>query len=170
MARVGQRVRDDVGDWDMTIHVGWKIAGAAALGIGAMALLGACASTRKPGGGEPQDELSSLANALMRQAHPSHRNGGSLDVATQAVQQVRGEGGRLVGAYDGTRLLRAADEHRFGAPVNADPSVDVANDGTATFVEVREVLRHFDADGSNSFQRDELRAFESAVGVEWKPA
>jgi hypothetical protein len=31
-------------------------------------------------------------------------------------------------------------------------------------------VRHFDADASGAFDLDEVRSFESAVGVRWIPA
>jgi hypothetical protein len=150
------------------MHVGIKLAGAVALGVGAVALASACTGGSKPGSGADAGPHAELTGGLLRTLVPSWRSGG-LDVATQGVREVR-EGGAARGRFDGTRLLQAADAHRFGAPAIADPAADVAGDGTATFNEVRQVVRHFDADSNGMLERAEQRSFEQAVGIRWLPA
>lgn len=150
------------------MHVGWKIAGAAALGIGAAVALSACAGGSRKGGGSDDGPMGEVSKGLMRTLVPSWKSGG-LDVASQGVREVR-DGGTLRGRFDGTRLLQAADEHRFGTPTIGDPAVDVAGDGTATFNEVRHVVRHYDANANGSLENAERRAFEGDVGVRWLPA
>jgi len=93
-----------------------------------------------------------------------------VDVATEAVHQVTSDDGRPTGAYDGTRLLQAADTFAYGTPTILEPTFDKQGDGTATFNEIRHVVRHFDVDTSGGFGNAEARAFEAAVGITWMPA
>ena len=146
------------------MHVGWKVAAVATVGVGAAALLAACT-----GGAKTDGPMGPLAGDLMKQLDPSWRGSG-LDLATQSVREVRGEDGRVRGTYDGTRLLQAADAHEYGTPTITDPAADVRGDGTATFNEVRHVLRHFDVDESGDFSTSERRAYNDAVGMKWLPA
>ncbi len=148
----------------MQVSNAWKVAGIAALGMGAVALAtfaGCSAQGEKTDG--PMGDLSA---ELMKTLVPSWKRGG-LDVATQGTRAVTRDNGSVQGTYDGTRLLRAADAHSYGTPQIGDPAVDVASDGKATFNEVREVVRHFDADSSGAFDLAETRSFESEVGIRW---
>ena len=147
------------------MHIGWKIAGAAALGIGATVALAACTGPGK-GGGTDDGPMGELSTGLIKTLVPSWRSGG-LDVATQGVREIR-EGSAVIVKVDGTRLLQAADEHRFGTPTIGDPAVDVARDGTATFNEVRHVVRHYDSNADGTFQNAERAAFEREVGITWE--
>lgn len=122
------------------------------------------------GGGKGTDTgpMGELSGGLMRQLDPSWKSGG-LNLATQSVREIR-DGGQLRGSYDGTRLLQAADEHRFGTPAIGVPEQDVKGDGSATFNEVRHVVRHFDANADGALQNAERIAFEQEVGIRWLPA
>lgn len=147
------------------MHVGLKVAGFAALGAGAAVALAACTGR---GAGKDDGPMADFAAGMMQQLQPSWKSGG-LDVATQSVREIR-EGGTIRGRYDGTRLLQAADEHRFGTPAISDPAADVKGDGSATFNEVRHVARHFDVNADGVLQRAEQRSFEQEVGIRWLPA
>ena len=149
----------------MSITTG-KVACAVALTAGAGLLLAAC------GGGPkrtPQDgPMADLTKDLMERIKPGNR--GRLNVATEAVRQVTNDDGRPTGAYDGARLLRAADEHAAGTPTIVDPQVYIKGDGWATFNEIRHVVRSYDADSSGIFDAGETAAFQAAVDVAWIPA
>lgn len=148
----------------MQVSTGWKIAGAAVLGVGAAIGLAACG-----GKGQKTDgPFGDLSAELMKDLVPSWRSGG-LDVATQAVRQVRADDGHVTGSFDGTRLLRAADSHAYGTPEIGDPAIDVQGDGKATFNEVRQVVRHFDTDRNDVFSNAESVAFEREAGLKWLP-
>jgi hypothetical protein len=140
----------------------------AGLGIGAAALLAGCGqSGPKVATDGP---MSDLTKTLWQDLKPgSLGRNPRLNVATEAVRQVQTDG-RTNGAYDGTALLRAADSHAYGTPAIGDPAIDVQNDGYATFNEVRQVVRHFDADNSGQLDWDEVRAFEGEAGIRWVPA
>jgi hypothetical protein len=139
--------------------------------IGAGALLAACS-----GGGPKvaQDgPMGDLTKSLMQNLKPgSLGRSPRLSVASEAYRQVTNDDGRVTGAYDGARLLRAADSHAYGTPAIGDPMIDVQDDGFATFNEVRQVVRHYDADNSGAFDLDETRAFEGPDGasIRWIPA
>jgi hypothetical protein len=148
----------------MQISTGWKVAGIAALGIGASALLlSACGK----GGGKTDGPMGDLTKDLFDRLKPG--SSGPLDVATQSVREIRRDNGSLQGTYDGTRLLTAADAHAYGTPAILDPERDVQGDGRASFNEVRQVVRSFDADADLVWSQDESRAFEAAVGIRWIP-
>ncbi len=143
------------------MHVGWKIAAGAAVGIGAAALLAACT-----GGPKTDGPMGELSGELMKKLDPGWRGSG-LSLATQSLREVKHEDGSVRGVYDGTRLLAAADAHAYGTPTIIDPATDVQGDGKATFNEVRHVVRHFDTDESGAFSWDEERAFRNEVGIAW---
>lgn len=136
-----------------------KVAAACVAGVGAAVGIAACGS----GGGAKADDgpMSDVTRGLMDQLKP---RANSLDVRTQAVRQAGS------GAYDGTRLLQAADAHAYGTPAIGDPTQDVKGDGKATFNEVRQVVRGFDANANDALESAELRAFEGTVGIRWVPA
>lgn len=113
--------------------------------------------------------MADLTSDLLRQLQPGWRSSG-LNVATQSVREVRGDDGAVRGSFDGSRLLQAADAHAFGTPTLGDSVKDIAGDGTATFNEVRQVVRSFDVDSSLVLERSEITAFEAEVGVRWLPA
>ena len=106
--------------------------------------------------------MSELSKSLMATLKPGESQ--RLSVTGDAVRRASN------GAWDGTRLLQAADSHAYGTPTIGSPTVDVQADGFATFNEIRHVVRHFDADASGAFDFAEIRAFESAAGVRWIPA
>jgi hypothetical protein len=149
----------------MELRTGIKLLAAATAGIGGAIALAACTG----GGSRPDGPMAELTSELLAQLKPGWRSGG-LNVATQAVREVRGDDGALRGSYDGSRLLQAADSHAYGTPTIGDPIQDVAGDGTATFNEVRQVVRSFDSDDSLVLERPEVVAFEAEVGVRWLPA
>jgi hypothetical protein len=149
----------------MQVSTGWKVAGFAALGLGAAALLGACAN--RGGGGKADGPMGELTKDLFDRLKPGST--GPLDVATQGIREIRRDDGSLQGTYDGTRLLAAADAHAYGTPAIIDAQRDVLGDGRASFNEVRQVVRHFDADANLTWSQDETRAFEAAVGIRWIP-
>jgi hypothetical protein len=150
----------------MQVSTGWKVAGLAALGIGAGAVLLSACGTK--GGSTPANgPMADLTKDLFDRLKPGSR--GPLDVATQGVREVRRDNGTLQGTYDGTRLLTAADAHAYGTPAILDAQRDVQGDGKATFNEVRQVVRHFDGDANLTWDVDEARAFEAAVGIRWIP-
>lgn len=137
--------------------------------IGAGALIAAY-SNRGPKVSQ-DGPMGDLTTTLMQDLKPgSLGRNPRLSVANDAYRQVQNDDGRTTGAYDGARLLQAADSHAYGTPAIGDPTIDVQGDGFATFNEVRQVVRHFDADGSGAFDLDETRAFEAAAGIRWIPA
>jgi hypothetical protein len=147
----------------MQVHGGWRVAGLAALGIGAAAALAACTGRKADDG-----PMGDLTTSLIQQLKPGWRSG-ALDVASDAVAVVRRDNGSIQGTYDGTRLLQAADAHAYGTPAIGTPAADVQGDGKATFNEVRQVVRAFDEDSSGSWSGAESSAFEQAVGIRWIP-
>lgn len=149
----------------MQVSTGWKVAGLAALGLGAAALLGACTNR---GGSKADGPMGDLTKDLIDRLVPG--SSGPLDLATQSVQQVRGDDGAVRGVYDGTRLLAAADTHAYGTPAVIDAQRDVQGDGRASFNEIRHVARHFDADANLVWDQAEARAFEREVGIRWIPS
>ncbi|MCW2921143.1 MAG: hypothetical protein JWL76_1017 [Thermoleophilia bacterium] len=149
----------------MQISGGWRTAGLVALGLGAGALVLSACGTR--GSGATDGPMSDLTKDLFDRLKPGSK--GPLDVATQGVREIRRDNGTLQGTYDGTRLLTAADAHSYGTPAIIDPQRDVQGDGKASFNEVRQVVRHFDADADLAWSQDEARAFEGAVGIRWIP-
>lgn len=149
----------------MGIPVAVRIGGIAAIGIGSAITLAACGRSSTPTDGP----MSELTIQIFERLDPgSSRGAKQLDVTRQAVREVLRDDGSSRGAYDGTRLLRAADAHAYGTPTIGDPVRDVKGDGMATFNEVRHVVRQFDLDASNGFDSDEKVAFQAAVGVEWR--
>lgn len=149
----------------MQVSTGWKVAGIAALGIGASALLLNACGTR--GGAKADGPMADLTKDLFDRLKPG--SSGPLNVATQGIREVRRDNGSLQGTFDGTRLLTAADAHAYGTPTIVDAQRDVQGDGSASFNEVRHVVRHFDADANLTWDVDEARAFEAAVGIRWIP-
>jgi hypothetical protein len=145
---------------------GWKIAGVAALCATGAVALAACTTKATKGSGP----MAALTDEAFSNLHPDAFHGArQIDVATGSVREVRRADGSLQGTFDGTRLLRAADAQRYGAPRIADPALDVKDDGAASWNEVREVLRHFDVDASDGFDAAESRAYQAEVGVTWNP-
>lgn len=106
--------------------------------------------------------MSELSKGLMVTLKPGESQ--RLSVTRDAVRRAEN------GAWDGSRLLQAADTHAYGTPAIGSPAVDVQGDGFATFNEVRHVVRHFDADASGVFDFSEIRTFEAAVGIRWIPS
>ncbi len=150
----------------MHISTGWRAGGRATLGLGAGALLlSACGN--RGGGSKADGPMGDLTKDLFDRLKPG--SSGPLDVATQSIREIRRDNGTLQGTYDGTRLLTAADAHAYGTPAILDAQRDVQGDGRATFNEVRQVVRHFDADADLTWNQDETRAFEAAVGIRWIP-
>ncbi len=148
----------------MQVSANWRAIGLVALGVGVGALaLSACGTK----GSRPEGPMSDLTKDLFDRLKPG--SNGPLDVATQGVREVRRDNGTLQGTYDGTRLLAAADAHTYGTPAILDSIRDVQNDGKASFNEVRQVVRHFDADADLVWSQDESRAFEAEVGIRWIP-
>lgn len=150
-------------EWDegtnMQITPGMKLAIAGVLGVGALVTLAACSSAPKG----PDADLTAMRFDDLK---PNERK--QLSLAEDSVRVLKRDDGSVQGAYDGTRLLKAADTHAYGAPV-ITTAKDLQGDGIATFNEVRQVVFAFDTDHSDSFSSDEKRAFESAVGVVWTP-
>ena len=146
----------------MQVSRGWQLAGAIALGVGAAVTLGACANRSNVSG-----PMADLTKDLIDRLKPGST--GPLEVATEGVCEYRDDDGRLRGTMDGTRLLQAADAHAYGTPEVIDVAKDVQGDGRATFNEVREVVRHFDADASLDWSAEEATAFEREVGIRWIP-
>lgn len=139
---------------------------ATAVGAGALVALAACARGAEQGTGP----MAGLTNARMNELHPDgYRGPQQLSLATDSIREARTKSGALQGTYDGTRLLRAADDHAYGSPA-ISTAADVKGDGIATFNEVRQVMSAFDADGSHQLEFDEVFAFEAAVGIRWTPA
>jgi len=154
------------------ISVRAKVLIGVALGAGAALTLAACGgASGGTKGPKPSEPLQDLTTTLMGYLHEGkYAKGHQLDVATEAVHQVTSDDGRPTGAYDGTRLLQAADTFAYGTPTILEPTFDKQGDGTATFNEIRHVVRHFDVDTSGGFGNAEARAFEAAVGITWMPA
>lgn len=151
----------------MQVSIRTRSAGAAALGIGVAALLAACGANQTKNTGP----MSGFTSDLIKRLHPDAIRGAQqLSLASDSVLRITDETGRFRGVYDGTRLLAAADAHAHGTPAITDPALDVRGDGTATFNELRQVVRHFDANASDDFDVDEVRAFEAEVGIRWIPA
>ena len=151
------------------------ILGVSALGVGVIGsglLLAGCGNRGGGGGRVPSDgPMSELTKSLMNQLKPnSATRDQRLDVTRDAVRHVTNDAGAPTGAFDGTRLLRAADTHAYGTPAITNPAIDVKGDGSATFNEIRHVVRHFDADSSDSLDFAEIRSFEAEAGVRWIPA
>lgn len=146
----------------MQVSRGWQLAGAVALGLGTAAVLTACSR-----GSNVSGPMADLTKDLIDRLKPGST--GPLDVATEGVREYRDEDGRLRGTMDGTRLLQAADAHAYGTPEVIDVAKDVRGDGRASFNEVRQVVRHFDVDGSLEWSVDESLAFEREVGIRWIP-
>ncbi|MCW2924353.1 MAG: hypothetical protein JWM98_1757 [Thermoleophilia bacterium] len=152
----------------MGIALGWKVAGVAALGIGAAAALAGCAGGGSKKGTGPMAELT---DDVFSKLHPqAFRGARQLSLATDSKHPELRDDGTLQGTYDGTLLLQAADSHKYGTPQVTDPVLDVKGDGTATWNEVREVVRHYDADASGAFDADESRAYGAGDGLRWVPA
>jgi hypothetical protein len=144
----------------MTISTGWKLDGLAAIGVGIAATLTACSGgAKKPA--PANGDMSDLTTDLMSRLKPGATK---LNVSTDAIRRFSN------GALDGTRLVQAADTHAYGTPTIIDPAKDVRGDGFASFNEVRHVARHFDTDATGTWNQDETRAFEAAVGIRWIPA
>ncbi len=151
----------------MQISTGWRVAGLAALGLGAAVVLGAC--TGRGGGSTPADgPMGDLTKDLIDRLVPGSR--GPLELATQSVRTIKGDDGAIRGVYDGTQLLAAADTHAYGTPAVLDAQRDVQGDGRASFNEIRHVARHFDADANLVWDQAEARAFEREVGIRWIPS
>lgn len=155
---------------------GKVILGVSALGVGIIGtglLLAGCGSRGAGGGGRvPTDgPMSDLTKSFMDQLKPnSATREQRLDVTRDAVRHVTNDEGIPTGAYDGARLLRAADTHAYGTPAIGNPAIDVRGDGSATFNEIRHVVRHFDVDSSGVLDFDEVRAFQAEASLQWVPA
>lgn len=132
--------------------------------IGTCALVAACKPAASSG---PAGELT---KSLMEQLHGgSFRGTPKLDVVKDARIERRNDAGESTGAYDGSRLLQAADSHALGTPEIIDAG-DVKNDGTATFNEVRQVVRAYDRDQSGSIDTPAEQREFAAVDILWIPA
>jgi hypothetical protein len=152
------------------MQINGKVIAGIAAGVGIVAgaglLLSACGNRS---GGAPQDgPMSDLTKDLMSHLKPG--NNARLSVTADAVRRVTADDGHATGAFDGARLLQAADAHAYGTPTIGNPTVDVQNDGFATFNEIRHVVRHYDVDQSGAFSHEEAQAFEAADGIRWIPA
>lgn len=143
-----------------------NIVGAGALAAVSAVALAACGPTSSKGSGP----MAELTDDVFGRLHPeAFRGARQLQLDTESVRAERRENGSLQGTYDGTRLLAAADDHEFGAPRIVDPELDVKGDGAASWNEVREVLRHFDVDGSGGYGASETTAYQADVGLRWIP-
>jgi hypothetical protein len=123
-------------------------------------------NTSKQGAGP----LAGTTNSMMDLLHPAAYHGRQqLLLATDSVREIHRANGSLQGTYDGTALLKAADSWSYGTPGIMNPRRDIQGDGIATFNEVRQVVRSFDADGSGVIDSHEARQLEHAIGVQYTP-
>lgn len=144
-----------------------KLVGALTLGVGAAVALSAC---QKKAPSEPTGPLQPLVDDVFTNLHEGAFEGARrLSLATESTRVITREDGFMQGAWDGRKLLQAADSHAYGTPRLTDPAVDVKDDGYATPNEVREVLRHFDVDESGGYSPAEAKALEGSVGMRWIP-
>ena len=139
------------------------------IGIGALATTAVALAACTGGRNRSDDPIIAAQQSFTELLRPSGDTSTPLSVAQDAVREVLRDGA-VVGSYDGTRYVEAADTHEFGTPTGADPEVDVQGDGLATPREQQQVIRHFDTDGTRGLSPSEWTAFTDEVGITWSAA
>jgi hypothetical protein len=143
------------------MHVNFKVVGAVALGVGAMAVLTACASANE---GKTPEQVA--GDALDKFNFP-FTNGSQLDTRGETTHPVYALDGQLQGTWDAARMLRAADDHAYGESKDFDPSLDVKGNHKASYNELVQVARHFDGDSSGVLDGVEAKQYDREAGPTW---
>ncbi len=95
-------------------------------------------------------------------------NTSQLDVAFESRRPSYDIDGLLRGHYTIQPLLLAADNHSNGTS-DAFTGADQIRDGKATYNEIVQVVRGFDADKSNLLNGDEAKAFDRSYAPDFEP-
>lgn len=146
------------------MHINPRAIGIAALGIGTVATLAACGSAN-----ENKSPEAVAADTMAKfDSNLPFTKSYQLDVRGESSRPQFDFNGQLQGTYSAAALLSAADNHTFGTPTNADPTIDVKSNGKATFNEIVQVVRHYDADTSGLLDGAEAKQFDREMGVSFQ--